>query len=185
MSTRSDPEVREERYARSEPLEAPSSTASTDPQPQILELSEEQRLLYDTAIRALEHSLGGNPKSFGAALDLAIYHCERARAFHWHERQVRKRRREVAHSWDAVNKAAMKLAVHFEKLDRRIGSERLDAAMFMSDLQIRSRNKGVLPKAFAHFLRALAKQPRPQDCEDQIGPLGLPWSRKLPAAKLY
>jgi hypothetical protein len=152
---------------------------------QIKPLSDAQKERYGSAIGALKRSaLGRSPKSFGAALDLAIHHCEKAKAFDWPERHVRTHKRNVADSWGAVNMAATKLAVHFEKLDDCVGSERLDAAIFTSGLQMRSQSKGSLPKGFARLLHALAKQPRPKDCEDQIGPLGLPWSRKLPSREV-
>jgi hypothetical protein len=146
-------------------------------------LSGAQRERYSIAIAALKRSvLGRDPKSFSAALDLAMYHCEKARSFDWPEREIRKRRSEVAVNWDAVNMAATKLAVHFEKLDDRVGSARLAAAILKSGLKMRTQTKGSLHSVFAQFLRALAKQPKPTDYEDQIGPLRIAKSsRKLPS----
>ena len=146
-------------------------------------LSGAQRERYSTAIAALKRSvLGRDPKSFSAALDLAMYHCEKARSFDWPESEIRKRRSEVAVNWDSVNMAATKLAVHFEKLDDRVGSARLAAAILKSGLKMRAQTNGSLHSVFAQFLRALAKQPKPTDYEDRIGPLRIQLSsRKLPS----
>lgn len=168
------------------PLEAASSEPSVRAPDQGRALSDAQRERYGAAIAALKSSgLGSDPKSFSAALDVAMHHCETARAFDWPERQVRERRREVAANWDAVNKAAMKLAVHFEKLDDRVGSARLAAALVRSGMKMKAQTKVALHLAFAEFLRALAKQPRPTDYEDQIGPLRIQKSsRKLPSREV-
>jgi hypothetical protein len=146
-------------------------------------LSAAQRERYGAAIAALKHSsLGREPKSLGAALDIAIHHCEKARAFDWSERRVRARRREVAANWDSVNKAAKKLAIHFDKLDDRIGSARLHAAILKSGLKMRPQTDGALHSTFAQLLRALAEQPEPGGYDDRIGPLKIQISsRKLPS----
>jgi len=50
---------------------------------------------------------------------------------------------------------------------------------------MKAQTKGALHSAFAQFLRALAKQPRPMDNEDQIGPLRIQKSsRKLPSREV-
>jgi hypothetical protein len=151
-------------------------------------LSDAQEERYSAAISALKRSpLGSDPKGFGSALDVAIYHCEKARAFDWPEGKARKRVRKAAGSWNSANSAAHKLAVHFENLDELTGSKRLAAALTKAGMQMRAaQTKESLYLAFARFLRALARQvPRRAGGGYQIGPLGVgKSSQKLPGREV-
>jgi hypothetical protein len=146
-------------------------------------LTDEQEERYGAAITALGcSSLGRDPKDFSAALDVAIHHCEKARAFDWPEGDVRKRMREAASSWNSANAGAIKLAVHFETLDDLTGSKRLVAALAKVGMQMNAQTTRPLHLVFARLLRALSKQlPRRVDSGYQIGPLRVgKSSQKLP-----
>lgn len=150
-------------------------------------LSNAQKERYRAAITALEDSaLGSNPKSLGAALDLTMYHCEKARAFDWPEGDVRKRSRKAVVSWYSANAAAFKLATHFENLDDLTGSKRLAAALLKANMRMKAKppeTRDLLHLVFARLLRALAKQvPRRVRSGYQIGPLRVgKSSQKLPS----
>jgi hypothetical protein len=146
-------------------------------------ISDAQKKRYGPAITTLECSaLGRDPKKFATALDVAIHHCEKARAFEWPEGDVRKRMREAASSWNSANAAAFKLAVHFETLDDLTGAKRLGFALGRVSMQMKTGTAGPLHKEFARLLRALSKQlPRRVDSGYQIGPLRVgKSSQKLP-----
>jgi hypothetical protein len=158
---------------------------------QVKFLSDAQKDRYGAAIGALKYSaLGRDPKSLSAALDVAMYQCQQARAFDWPEGDVRKRSRKAAVSWRSANAAAFKLAVHFETLDDLTGSKRLAAALAKVGMQmttdIARPLHSPLHLMFAHFLRALAKQSRRRvDSGYQIGPLGVgKSSQKLPSREV-
>lgn len=154
------------------------------PPPRIL--SSEQQVRYRIAIAALQSSeLGRDPQAFAAALDLAMYHSEKARRFGWPEDGVRAKRREVSETWDVVNKAAVKLAIHFEKLEDQVGLARIDAAVLWSGMKLKAPRRERLHLSFAAFLRALAKQSAPTETTDRAGPMRMQQPiRKLPSREV-
>lgn len=155
-------------------------------------LSDAQEKRYGAAITALECSaLGRDPKDFSTALDVAIHHCEKARAFDWPESEARGRTRKAAASWNSANAAAFKLAVHFENLDDLTGAKRLGFALGRVSMRMKTETAGPLHKEFARLLRALAKQlPRRAATGRagsgyQIGPLRVgKSSQKLPGREV-
>lgn len=153
-------------------------------------LSDAQKERYRAAIAALKRSaFGRDPKSLSAALDVAMYHCEKARAFDRPEGDVRKRSRKAAISWHSANAAAFKLAVHFENLDHLTGAKRLAAALLKANVRMTAElpeNREPLHLAFARLLRALRKQtPRGVGGGYRIGPLRVGKSSlKLPSREV-
>jgi hypothetical protein len=174
-------------------VEAIKRQAVADAAPdRVKPLSDAQEEQYRTAIAALKRStLGRDPKYFNTALDVAVHHCEKARAFDWPESEVRRRTRKAAASWNSANAAATKLAKHLEDLDDLTGAKRLGFALGRVSMQIRTKTGGPLHVAFASLLRALAKQvPRRAvtgrvESGYQIGPLRVgKSSQKLPGRKV-
>jgi hypothetical protein len=151
-------------------------------------LSDEQEELYGAAIAALGRSpLGRDPKLFGTVLDIAINHCERARAFDWPEGEARERVRRAQDGWESVNSAAHKLAIHFKNLDERTASTRLWAALNKAGMQMSAAHPSKsLHLVFADFLRTLASQrPKRAGGGYQIGPLRVGrFSQKLPSREV-
>lgn len=148
-------------------------------------LSDAQEERYGAAIAALKRCpFGRDPKLFGTVLDIAINHCERARAFDWPEGEARKRARTAVDSWKSLSSAAHKLAIHFENLDELVASQRLAAALNRADMRMTSSPATTAPQhlLFASFLRALANQvPGRAGRGYQMGPLRVgKSSRKLP-----
>jgi|SRR5450759_697229 hypothetical protein len=155
-------------------------------------LSDAQEERYGVAITALQCSpLGRDPKDFSAALDVAIHHCEKARAFDWPESEVRGRTRKAAASWNSANAAAIKLAVHLENLDDLTGAKRLGFALARVGMRMKIDPTRPLHIEFARLLRALAKQlprraaPGRAGSGYQIGPLRVgKSSQKLPGQEI-
>jgi hypothetical protein len=151
-------------------------------------LSNAQKERYGSAIAALERShLGRDPKLSGAVLDIAVNHCEKARAFDWPEHTTRKRVRAAVDRWKSASSAAHKLAIHLENLDERTASIRLGAALNKVGMQMEAADATKpLHSLFARFLRALANQhPRRADSGYQIGPLRVgKFSQKLPSREV-
>jgi hypothetical protein len=174
-------------------VEAIKRQAVADAAPdQVKPLSDAQEEQYGAAIAALKRSaLGRDPKDFSAALDVAIHHCEKARAFDWPEGEVRRRTRKAAASWNSANAAAKKLAVHLEDLDDLTGAKRLGFALGRVSMQMKTKTPEPLHVVFASLLRALANQvprravTRRMDSGYQIGPLRVgKSSQKLPGREV-
>lgn len=114
--------------------------------------------LYAGARRTLEKALR-DPDKFSEALGLAIIHCEEARAYDWCEVEIRQRGRDVKKSWDSTNAAALKLAKHFETIDRLTGYVRLSLAWEQVAMSGIKKMPPAPPGAIiAALLRALSNQ---------------------------
>ena len=143
------------------------------------------------AITALKCSALGRDPNLSTALDVAIHHCEKARAFDWPESDVRGRSRKAAVSWHSANAAAFKLAVHFENLDDLTGVKAFGFALLRVSMRMKAEPPETVARPYsvrtfiACSCKASTTRLPGRDSGYQIGPLRVgKSSQKLPGREV-